>query len=847
MVMLCLAAAAQGGTVEYQASSTLDDAYATSSANTWNYSYTYAVPPNAGTLSFNRWSIRVPKGATVTAAKIIMYGRNTSAGAGVSLIRLVDSDNCPELKTTNPFTLPVSSGNVTWSVPVNTWTASVWMDSPDISSLVQSFIDRPGYDYGNAIGLRTEYVSGTSKTGTSWDLTPNNLGAKLQITYTGGEAVITMHLADPEVRLAQKVYCVLENVGATDTLEALLDNTVIYEKEAPLGDEEVFVADYTGLTAGQHTLVVRVRDASDNIRGTSSRTWTTLHDGEPTVGINENNAICVNGEPFFPVTAWVLGHSHFQDAFTVGINALCGENNWPVVYNVSTFQTYLNDAEDEGWMVFGPINRWDGFNSTTPALSDTTKMAAYINAAKSGYPSLLAWGWDDEPELGGDAKHFMTRSWTELGHSLDTNHPSYVNFTGYVFTSFPGGQDLMKKYSYLYDKDQYGKNCLVADILSIDYYCYEYATKWDYVCLEDAMLALDRLQQWNRNLAPTMSFLETTDLRAEGDPSLTYPWTPCPTPTELHNLIWLTVIHNAKGISWYHYQTATPAENIAVMEAFLEDITLLTPVVLGPEETDYDVTVSLAGSGRVDHLVRQYGTDLYVFAASTRTETETATFAVSFLEDGDIVQVYGESRSIEAEDGYFVDEFAGLAVHIYVLDTNPPPEPVDVEYQIAASNDDMDCNAWNSTLNGTYVNVPYSSDGRRAFFRWQLDIPAGSTINSAHLEIKSNAAYSSATTMRLQAVASDSCPALTTLPYAWSVTSACADWTPTTWASGTWYESPDLTDVIQEVIDRPGYAENNYLGLRVSYVSGAYRRCLTYDSATTDGAVLVINYTPPNE
>ncbi|MBN2584649.1 MAG: DNRLRE domain-containing protein [Planctomycetes bacterium] len=846
LLMLGVCGQTLGGTLEYQTGFSGDDTYATSSTNDYNYSYAYAVPSNAGTYTFLRFPISVPKGATITSAKLVVNASYTSTTAGASRIRLIDEDDC-ESFTTSPFSLSVTQDYVDWSIAANSWTADQWYDSADISDLVQDFIDRANYDYGCAIGLRLEYVSGSYKKLASWDKTDHTLGPKLQITYTGGEAVITMHMADPEVRVAQKVYCELVNVGASDTLQVLLDEEEVYTKEGPLEDEEIFVADYTELEADEHTLTVNIVDTSETVRGTASRTWTTLHNGIPDVGIDENNAICVDGVPFFPVTPWLLNKSRFEYPIAGTINTLMAEG-WYATHNLDSWKDYLEAGEGEGWYVVGPI-RWDGFNETTPALSDTDKMADYVEATRSGYPALFAWAWDDEPELGGENKHFETRNWTELTHSLDTNHPTYVNFTGYVFTSMPGGVDTIKKYCYLYDKDQYGKNCLVADILSIDYYCYEYATKFAWCDLEDAMLALDRLRDWNRNLAPVMSYIESTDIRAPDDPTLTWPWSPGPTPAELHNLIWLTVIHGAKGISWYHYNTETPAENIAVMEQFLEDITTLTPVVLGPEETDYEVTTNLAYGGRVDHMVRQYGDDLWIFAGEVLSATgETVTFNASFLEDGDTVVVYGEDRTIEAEDGYFVDDFGPLAIHIYVLDTNPPAEPVDVQYQIAASADDMDCNAWNGSTTGEYIHWPYGSDGRRAFLRWELDIPAGSTINSAYVQVKANQAYSTAGTVRLQAIDDDDCPAFTSsLPYAWSVDSNYVDWELGQWSADTWYDSPDLTDVVQAVVDMQGYGSGNYFGLRAAWVSGSFRRVWTYDHASTDAPVLVVNYTPGGE
>ncbi len=844
LAVVCVAAVnAQAGELEYQTQTTADDTYAVSPTEQYrSYTYCYSVPSGT-TYSYARWPIRVPKGATVTSAALLLNSAYTSSTAGTGRIRLIDLDDCPTFST-NPYNLAVSTSYVDW--PITEWTLNQWYESSDISSLVQAFVDREGYEYDSNLGLRLEYGAGAGgKKASTWDRGPL-LGPKLQITYTGGEAIVTLHMADPHIRIAQKVYCVLENVNATDSMEAVLDQTQVFAKSGPLNGEEVFVTDYSQLAAGQHTLVVRIRDSQQNIRGEASRTWTTLHNGIPTVGINENNAICVSGEPFFPVTSWLYGEDYFSNGISQTINTLLGEG-WYPTHNLASWEDYLEVGENQGWWVGGPT-RWDGFVGSDPNNSDTTKLAAYVNATKTGYPSLLMWNWDDEPELGApEQKNYAVRDWTELCHSLDTNHPTYVNFTGYVFTNLPTGPETVKKFCYLYNKDTYGENCLVADILSIDYYCYEYASKWTWCTLADAMQALDNVYAWNRNLAPVMSFIESQDLYYAGHPELQWPWTPGLTPTQLHNLIWLTVIHNAKGISWYHYHCATPAANIAVMSQFLEDITVLTPVVLGPEETDYEVTTSLAYGGRVDHMERQYGDDLWIFAGEVLSSTgETVTFNVSFLEDGDTVVVYGEDRTIEAEDGYFVDDFDSLAIHIYVLSTNPPAEPVDVEYQIAASGDDMYCSSWSTNYTGQTIFWPYNStDLQRAFMRWQLDIPAGATINSAHLEVKSYVAdYSTPTTVRLRSINSDDCPAFTPSPWYWGVSGNYVDWALGTWSMNTWYESPSLVELLQDFVDRPGYEAGSYFGLRASYASGTYRYIWSFDHAAADGAVLVVNYTP---
>ena len=54
----------------------------------------------------------------------------------------------------------------------------------------------------------------------------------------------------------------------------------------------------------------------------------------------------------------------------------------------------------------------------------------------------------------------------------------------------------------------FGKKTMVADIIGMDYYVYEYSTHWPWSKLSDHLLALDRMQQWNYNLLPAAMFVE---------------------------------------------------------------------------------------------------------------------------------------------------------------------------------------------------------------------------------------------------------------------------------------------------------------------------------------------------
>ncbi|MBN2582731.1 MAG: hypothetical protein JXL80_06650, partial [Planctomycetes bacterium] len=479
------------------------------------------------------------------------------------------------------------------------------------------------------------------------------------------------------------------------------------------------------------------------------------------------------------------------------------------------------------------------------------KLVDYVQACWDYSPGLLAWSWIDEPDLY-NVEPPTLRNWVELTHANDTIHPVWINMTGYNFTrgENEGWQEEAKKYSYLYNGYLFnGQRTMMADILGFDYYPYEFASKFEWCNLSDYLLALDRLQEWNYNLMPAATFIEVCDQFAADDERLgDRDWTPAPTPAELKNLVWASIIHGAKAINWFQMFVPTPEDNLEVMEEAVTWINDLTSVILAPPGASVEVSDVEQGSGRIDITVREVDDTLYIVAANIISgATETVQFNVEDLPASSVVDVYGESRSIISSAGHFTDMFDALEVHIYVIDLSAPT-PTTVQYQVSASGDDTSALSSMNLYTSGVVYTPYSNTDRRAFWRWPITIPAGATITSATLEIKSDGTSgdSNTSTMRVQLIDSDSCPSFTSNPYNSTVTAAYVDWTlPATWTADEWYESSDLSSLVQSFIDRAGYTSGNYLGLRGEQASGLWKRSYQYDNAAANAAVLTITYTGP--
>ena len=170
---------------------------------------------------------------------------------------------------------------------------------------------------------------------------------------------------------------------------------------------------------------------------------------------------------------------------------------------------------------------------------------------------------------------------------------------------------------------------------------------------------------------------------------------------------------------------------------------------------------------------------------------------------------------------------------------------------------------------GRYINTGWYQDvnytmGRShlafdfgALFRWtNVTVPAGSTIDSAYIQFVANFDLSVDTVNLMvegideddTATFGDSSPLgrdKTTANVVWN---AVPHWTTDQDDVDT--RTPDIASVIQEIIDRGGWASGNALALHVKNNGSttgvnAYRCAYDYDSGEGKSAQLTINYTLP--
>lgn len=167
---------------------------------------------------------------------------------------------------------------------------------------------------------------------------------------------------------------------------------------------------------------------------------------------------------------------------------------------------------------------------------------------------------------------------------------------------------------------------------------------------------------------------------------------------------------------------------------------------------------------------------------------------------------------------------------------------------VAANADDggwygANFNTFNATFGRSGGNTFHS------FFRFtSVTIPNGATIVSAKLQFRAATTLTGATcNAKIHCEASDNPAAPTTAADAngRSLTTGTNWDSVESWTSGTWYDSPDITDEVQAVVDRENWQQDNAMVIFVkdnTSSSTAYRESSVREGGASYGAKLVVTF-----
>ncbi|TIX02639.1 MAG: RTX toxin, partial [Mesorhizobium sp.] len=175
------------------------------------------------------------------------------------------------------------------------------------------------------------------------------------------------------------------------------------------------------------------------------------------------------------------------------------------------------------------------------------------------------------------------------------------------------------------------------------------------------------------------------------------------------------------------------------------------------------------------------------------------------------------------------------------------------ETRVAAAGDDVEEKGSGSiSTNISDLELGYDSSTRQTVgIRFTgIDIPQGAIITSAYIQFQANEVKTGATSLLIKGEDIDDASAFTSVSFNVSsraTTDASIAWTPDPWttvgAHGLAERSPDLSMIVQEIVNRSGWAALNDMAFLVT--GTGTRTADSYEYSPTSAPLLHIEYLLP--
>jgi hypothetical protein len=171
-----------------------------------------------------------------------------------------------------------------------------------------------------------------------------------------------------------------------------------------------------------------------------------------------------------------------------------------------------------------------------------------------------------------------------------------------------------------------------------------------------------------------------------------------------------------------------------------------------------------------------------------------------------------------------------------------------VEVRVAAKTDDAEEKDSGGSMDLTSGNVDLGT--KTSGTRFLLSVPQGAQIVRSYVQFTVDKAQTGTTALMIEGEASDNAPTFGSSKH--NIvnrlrTFNSVNWTPAGWptkgAAGANQQTPDLSPIIQEIVDRPGWASGQGLVLIVTGTGG--RQAVSYDTKSATAPLLHVEYVLP--
>lgn len=180
-------------------------------------------------------------------------------------------------------------------------------------------------------------------------------------------------------------------------------------------------------------------------------------------------------------------------------------------------------------------------------------------------------------------------------------------------------------------------------------------------------------------------------------------------------------------------------------------------------------------------------------------------------------------------------------------------ETMTVTYQVSTGGDNARASEYHQSMGYNFLRVGYWDEEAPPFtmsamrFR-DVNVPQGALVVDARLKIRAHSHRDELLYGVIHAEDADN-PVGFSGRYIKDIvkTSAAVNWDHSAaWSIGKWYTSPDISGMVQEVIDRPGWSAGNTMVITYSnrLSAGGFRQFCSYEfgSQHTSGPKLEITY-----
>ena len=257
-----------------------------------------------------------------------------------------------------------------------------------------------------------------------------------------------------------------------------------------------------------------------------------------------------------------------------------------------------------------------------------------------------------------------------------------------------------------------------------------------------------------------------------------------------------------------------------------------------PVSGDFPLTVSFNTDGaRDDGTITRYD---WQFGDGTSTNDGAANVSHTYTAAG----IYNATVTITDNGG----KSHSASIVINVTDPNPPPIVETATFTIAKSSDDAEERADSSMyLNSTDIELTEDRDQQLAGLRFtDVSIPRGAVIQRAVIQFTTDEVSTGDSELQIAIQTTDHAETFTRTDRNISSrpVSSPIDWFPANWPSvgarTNEQLTPDLRDLLQQIIDRPDWQSGNAIAFIIS--GSGVRTAESYDGDRNSAAELLVEY-----